>query len=99
MAHYEHLPLYRKTMDLAVYLENVVRGFARYQKYALGADLRRLSKELVTLVIKANSRKEKTTLVTDLRDKSEEMKQLIVIGKETKAFRSFREFERAAALS
>jgi len=30
MAQYEHLPIYREAMRLAVHLENTVRGFARY---------------------------------------------------------------------
>ena len=40
MAQYEHLPIYKKTMDLAVYIENLVRGFSRYNKYTLGTELR-----------------------------------------------------------
>ena len=36
MAQYEHLPIYKKAMDMAVYLENLVRGFSRYHKYTLG---------------------------------------------------------------
>jgi hypothetical protein len=40
MAHYEHLPIYREAMRLAVHLENVVRGFARYHKYTLGSEMR-----------------------------------------------------------
>jgi len=39
MARYEHLPIYKKAMDLAVYLEKIVRGFSRYHKYTLGSEL------------------------------------------------------------
>ncbi len=30
MARYDHLPIYRSAMKLAVHLENTVRGFPRY---------------------------------------------------------------------
>ena len=30
MARYDHLPIYRSAMRLAVHLENTVRGFPRY---------------------------------------------------------------------
>ena len=29
MARYEHLPIYKKAMDLTIYLEKVVRNFSR----------------------------------------------------------------------
>jgi len=45
-------------MDLAVYIENVVKGFSRYHKYTIGSDLRNLSREVVNLIIAVNSRKE-----------------------------------------
>lgn len=35
MARYEHRPIYRKAMDLPVYLEKIVRSFSRYHKYTL----------------------------------------------------------------
>ena len=55
MARYEHLPIYKTAMDLAVYLEQVVRNFSRYHKYTLGSDLRQQSRELVTMIVRANS--------------------------------------------
>lgn len=35
MARYEHLPIYKQTMDVAVHFERVVAGFSRYHKYTL----------------------------------------------------------------
>ena len=32
MAQSEHLPIYRCSYDLCLYLEQVVRGFSRYHK-------------------------------------------------------------------
>jgi hypothetical protein len=40
MAQTEHLPIYKASYDLCLYLEQVVRSFSRYHKYALGSDLR-----------------------------------------------------------
>ena len=40
MARYEHLPIYKKAMDLAIYVEKVVRNFSRYHKYTPGSELR-----------------------------------------------------------
>ena len=57
MARYEHLPLYKTAMDLVVHLEQVVWNFSRYHKYTLGSDLRQQSRELVTVIIRANSRR------------------------------------------
>lgn len=44
MAYYENLAIYEKAVELAVHLELSVRGFARYHKYAIGADLRACKK-------------------------------------------------------
>jgi len=96
MAKYEHLPIYKKAMDLAIYIENVVRGFSRYHKYIIGADLRNLSRRVVTLIISANSREDKLTALMLLRDTIEELKVVIRICKEIKAFRSFTAFQNAA---
>lgn len=55
MAKYEHLPIYKQALDLAVYLEKTVSGFSRYHKYSLGMDLRRLAHRNINLIVKANS--------------------------------------------
>ena len=53
MAHYENLPIYKKAFELAVYIEQVVKGFSRYHKYTIGSDLRNLSRNLAALVVVA----------------------------------------------
>ncbi len=45
MARYEHLPIYKQAMDVAVHFEKVVAGFSRYYKYTLGTELRNKSRE------------------------------------------------------
>jgi len=39
MAHYEHLAMYKKVMEVAVYFEKIVKNFNRYHKYAHGQPL------------------------------------------------------------
>ncbi len=46
MARYDHLPIYKTAMALAVYLQNQVRQFSRYDKYSIGSDLRELSRDI-----------------------------------------------------
>jgi len=96
MAQYEHLPIYKKAMDLAIYMEKVVKGFSRYHKYSIGADLRNLSREVVRFIIAVNSREDKLQSLTELRDMIEQLKVTIRICKEVKAFRSFNSFQQAA---
>lgn len=96
MAYYENLPIYKKAFDLTVFLENSVRGFSRYHKYSIGADLRLLSRNITSMVIKANSKKDKAELLTELRDRCEEMKLMIIVGKEIRAFKNFNQFQTAA---
>jgi len=93
MALYENLSIYKKTLDLAVYFEKVVKNFSRYHKYTVGTELRNSSREILKLIIKANSMRDRRAMLLDVREKIEELKVLIKICKEIKAFRSFRSFE------
>ncbi len=81
MARYEHLPIYKKAMDVAVYMEKVVAGFSRYHKYTLGTDLRNKSKEIVSLIVKANSTQNKLSILHDLRGELEALIILIRMSK------------------
>ncbi|MCP4254070.1 MAG: four helix bundle protein [Candidatus Scalindua sp.] len=98
MARYEHLPIYKKAMDLTIYFEKIVRNFSRYNKYTLGSDLREKSRKIVELIIKANSTTAKRPCLLELREKLEGLKILIRICKEVKAFNRFNSFVYASDL-
>ncbi len=98
MARYEHLPIYKKAMDLTIYFEKVVRNFSRYHKYTLGSELREKSRKIVELIIKANSATAKRPLLLELRESLEGLRILIRICKEVKAFNRFNSFVYASDL-
>ena len=101
MMHYENLPIYKRSMELAILMEAVVANFSRLHRYDLGADLRKQARGLAALVIKANfaNHQQKAVVIAQLRDKSEEMKLCIIIAKEVKAFKSFKQFQQVALLA
>ncbi len=68
MAQTEHLPIYKQTYDLCLYLEQVVRNFSRYHKYSLGADLRAGARRALRLVVRANARRDKDLVLLELRE-------------------------------
>jgi len=80
-------------MDMTVYLEQIVRHFARYHKYTLGSELRTLSRQVVISIIRANNAQDKELHLEALLEKLEEMKLLLRIAKEVRAFNSFHSFE------
>ncbi|MEN8132116.1 MAG: four helix bundle protein, partial [Pseudomonadota bacterium] len=95
MARYEHLPIYKQAMDVAVHFEKVVAGFSRYHKYTLGTELRNKSREVVGLVIKANVVRDKRLHLLALRVCLDELLITVRIAKEAKAFKSFKSFQYA----
>lgn len=84
MARYEHLPIYKKALDVAVHFEKVAAGFSRYHKYTLGTELRNCSRGIITLIVKANSAADKASLLLELRDRLEELLLLMRLCKEVK---------------
>ncbi len=99
MARYEHLPIYRKAMELSVYLDGVVRNFSRYHKYTTGQELRDLSRDIIKLIIRANSAVDKTATLTELVENCEMLKTMIFYAKEVQAFAGFNAFQHATGLS
>ncbi len=98
MARYEHLPMNKAAMDLTVSIETIVRNFSRYHKYTLGSDLRQQSRELVTVIIRANSRADKLPVLHDLRERLEGFNVLLRIGKEVNGFQRVNSYAHAAEL-
>ena len=98
MANTEHLPIYKCSYDLCLYLEQVVQGFSRYHKYSLGTDLRDSGRRVLKLVVRANARRDKAPVLLDLREELEELKVLLRLGQDIKAFPRFGSFEHAVGL-
>lgn len=53
MARYDHLPIWKTALELAVATERAVAHFPRSHKYALGTDLRRTAQQCCALVVRA----------------------------------------------
>ena len=98
----ETLPIWRDATRLAVDIEQAVRRFPRYHKYALGADLRRQAMNVcrsVTRAFHAKSSEERERMLDRLVMAVEDLKLSIQLAKELETFASFAEFARVAALA
>jgi len=95
MAQTEHLPIYKRTYDLCLYFEQVVRNFSRYHKYSLGADLRDGARKVLKLVVRANSRRDKAPVLLAVREELEELKAMLRLCQDVKAFPNFNSFGHA----
>jgi hypothetical protein len=99
MARYEHLPIYRDALNLAVHFEKIVANFSRYHKYTLGTELRNASRQAVKMVIHANNQTDKLQALQELREHLEELLLLIRLGKEVQAFKSFNAYSQVVELT
>ena len=95
MARTEHLPIYRASYDLCLYLEQVVHRFSRYHKYTLGTDLRDAARRALKLVVRANSQRDRVATLLSLREEFEELKVLLRLGQDLKVFSGLSTFEHA----
>ena len=99
MAGSEALPIYKSTLSLAVYMEQIVRGFEKYHKYTMGVELREKSKTLLFAINRVSMSDDKVKALTTLRDACEDMKVLIQIAKELQSFKNFKQFEHSSLLT
>jgi len=98
MARFEHLPIYKKAYELALYFETTVHHFNRLHKYSLGAELRQYSREVAKTIRRANNGVDKLPHLYELRDILEELKFTLNLCKDVKAFNSFNSFQVAINL-
>jgi len=90
---YEKLPIFKKALELNVYVEEVVRNFAQYNKYAIGSELRQKAREVLYGIYRVYFSENKKEDIMALRNSIEELKITIYLAKELKALRGFKQFE------
>lgn len=90
---YENLPIFKKALELNVYVEKCVREFSRYNKYAIGSELREKSRAVLYAIYQNYFAVDKITTLYALRDSVEELKITIYLAHELKALRDFKQFE------
>lgn len=97
----QNLPIWRDTQRLLVMMEEAVRRFPRYHKYALGSDMRQQAMLISrTLLHAVNSTHpdERIQRVRQLRLATDELKLMVQTAKEIKAFHNFVQFQQLAEL-
>ena len=99
MAKYEHLPIYKKAMELSVYTHNIVQNFSRNNKYSIGTDMRQQTFEIIRLIVRVNSEDQKIPVLKDLVLHCEMLKNMLILAKEVKAFQNFSSFQQAASMA
>ena len=98
MARYEHLPIFKRSYELALTCEEVVRGFSRYHKYGLGQELRDNARAILIQVVRVNGSWDKLPEMDKLRLLLVEMQVVARLCKDTRAFPNFKAFERVSLL-
>jgi len=90
---YENLPIFKKALELNVYLEESVRHFSRYHKYGIGSELREKAREILYGIYRVYFSKDKQASLVALRNSIEEFKITVYLAKELKSLRDFKQFE------
>jgi hypothetical protein len=100
-ARQAQLPIWRDANRLLLEIEQAVRRFPRYHKYALGTDLRRQAMAVCRCIVRAAAAQgdARERLLERLVLTVEDLKLSIQLAKELQAFASFAEFARAAELA
>ena len=56
MAQADHLPIFKASYDLCLYLEQVVERFSRSHRFGLGSEIRASARRALVLVVRARRR-------------------------------------------
>ncbi len=92
MARYEHLPIYKAALDVAVGFEKLVVGFSRYHKYTLGSELRNGSRCVLEQVVRANAARERLPELLVLRERLDSLLLTMRLAMEVRAFKGFKAY-------
>ena len=93
LARYDYLPIYKKSFDLCIHFEKLVKGFSRYDKYVLGTDLRNKSRQVACQIMRVNSLQVKKEGLQELVALVEELKLVVRLCKEVGVFKRFSSYE------
>lgn len=88
-SHYEELAVYKKSLELTIYFEKLVRNFDRYHKYAIGLELRKSCQRVLMLTAKANIKRVRIACLEEAIDILEELRILVRICTEIQCFKSY----------
>jgi hypothetical protein len=87
-------PIAKLAERILVDVEQAVRGFPRYHRYAIGADLRNQAAQVMRLCNRAwRDRAAQLQWTTDLVWAIDELKLSLQIGSKVHAFQTFAQFE------
>jgi len=50
----KHLPIFKATLDLVIYIESIVKNQDRYYRYSIGTQMRELAQGMLFLINRAN---------------------------------------------
>ncbi|HNO14334.1 MAG TPA: four helix bundle protein [Accumulibacter sp.] len=92
MARYEHLPIYKAALDVAVGFEKLVVGFSRYHKYTLGSELRNGSRRVLEQVVRANGARERLPELLVLHERLDSLLLTMRLAMEVRAFKGFKAY-------
>ena len=97
----EHLPIFKATLDLCVYLDGIVKNQEKYHKYSIGSEMRAASRQMLYLLNRANAswKEKRVALLEQLIEECEALKMMLLLAKELKAFKSFKQFEHSSLLT
>ncbi len=97
----QNLPIWRDANALLLEIETIVRGFTRYHKYSVGAELRQQAMQICRLLSRALRKQanERIAMVEHLLIAIDDVKVLIQLAKDIKAFQNFKQFQRVVELA
>lgn len=68
MATYDELSVYKATYDLLLIMFRFTKDFSKKYKYTVGESLKKITKELLTLIYRAYTRSQKADVLQMVRE-------------------------------